>query len=126
MSPWWAVGAGAVAVVSVLVIVAADRLTPRPLEAPLVAVVATDEPAPLASEPASVGASPLSPVDEVVIRVIPSSAVIELAGIPVAVGEYRGPVPTAEALVTLRAPGYVRHQFLLSGPSRREITLRAE
>jgi len=126
MAPWWAVGAGAVALALVLVLVISDDFT-RHADTPLAEVIVTPASVPLASvEARRVGASALERVEDVVIRVVPSSAAIALGDVAVAVGEYRGPAPREETLVTVHAPGFVRHQFLLSGPVRREITLHAD
>lgn len=120
----WAMLAVAATLVSVLAIIVAVRLTPMRADPSLVITPTTVMPslAPT-SAPIAPGAVP---IDEVVIQASPASAVIELDGVPVAVGAYRGAAPAGEALITVHAPGFVRRQFLLRGPVHREISLRAE
>jgi serine/threonine-protein kinase len=131
-APRWAVAMGAATLATVLVIVLGARWNQAPVE-PRVEPLDTHAvlEAPALGAPVA-GASPAAPtaaeapvLDEVVVRATPSSAVIELGGVAVAVGEYRGAASSEPTLVTIHAPGFVRHQFLLHGTARREITLRA-
>lgn len=71
-------------------------------------------------------ASPAAP--EVSIRVVPAHAILELDGVPVGVGSYEGPAPEAGAshILTIHAPGYIRRQTTLLGPTARVIELSPE